>query len=62
MAIDFAQMVKRSDVDYYLKYLQPRRCVDVLQPGNDQIAFYSNVPGYYPTGGFQSPVRSSPIE
>jgi type II secretory pathway component PulJ len=50
MAEDFAQIVKRSDVDYFLK-----------QPGNtqagpnantsqsDQIAFYSQVEGYYPT-------------
>jgi len=44
MALDFAQMVKRPDVDYYLK--SPA----TLQNGNDQIAFYSGVPGYYPTG------------
>jgi hypothetical protein len=50
MAIDFTQMVKRSDVDYYLKSSANP------QPGNDQIAFYSNVPGYYPTTGAQSPV------
>ena len=58
MAVDFAQMVKRSDVDYYIKSSAPagggtRR---VLQLGNDQIAFYSVVPGYYPTPSFQSPV------
>jgi hypothetical protein len=58
MAIDFAQMVKRSDVDYYLKSNNTvgsglRR---VLQPGNDQIAFYSVVPGYYPGASYQSPV------
>src|SRR5262249_10771358 len=28
----------------------------VLQLGNDQIAFYSVVPGYYPATGLQSPV------
>jgi hypothetical protein len=50
MAIDFAQMVKRSDVDYYLK--SPAN----PQAGNDQIAFYSAVPGYYPSSGSQSPV------
>jgi len=58
MAIDFAQMVRRSDVDYYVKSDLPfgsllRR---VPQPGNDQIAFYSGVPGYYPPNGSQSPV------
>ena len=66
MAIDFAQMVKRSDVDYYLSLrgllldahsVRSRRAVrNLLQPGNDTIAFYSTVPGYYPSSGSQSPV------
>lgn len=43
MAIDLAQMVKRSDVDYYLKSSSN------LQSGNDQLAFYTAVPGYYAT-------------
>jgi prepilin-type N-terminal cleavage/methylation domain-containing protein len=50
IAIDFAQMLKRSDVDYYVK-----TSVNI-QPGNDQIAFYSEVPGYYPSNGSQSPI------
>ena len=64
MTIDFAQMVKRSDVDYYLKSSWfatgpppgPTGVRTLLQPGNDQIAFYSTVPGYYPSTGAQSPV------
>jgi hypothetical protein len=62
MAIDFAQMAKRSDVDYYVKSSAtppPTGVRNLLQPGNDKIAFYSSVPGYYPSGystGFQSPV------
>ena len=56
MAIDFAQMVKRSDVDYYLKSSAASPLRRVLQPGNDQIAFYSAVPGYYPSTVGQSPV------
>jgi hypothetical protein len=58
MAIDFAQMVKRADVDYYVKSNPPGAVGlrTVLQPGNDQIAFYSAVPGYYPTSSYQSPV------
>jgi hypothetical protein len=61
MAIDFAQMVKRSDVDYYLKSSAtppPTGVRNLLQPGNDQIAFFSTVPGYYPTttSTTQSPV------
>lgn len=38
-AVDIAQMVKRPDVDYYLKSAGS-------QIGNDQIAFYTMVPGY----------------
>ena len=59
MAIDFAQMVKRSDVDYYVKSSAtppPAGVRNLLQPGNDTIAFYSTVPGYYPPSGSQSPV------
>jgi hypothetical protein len=56
MAIDFAQMIKRSDVDYYLKSSAAAPLRRVLQPGNDTIAFYSAVPGYYPPSGLQSPV------
>ena len=56
MSLDIAQMVKRSDVDYYLKSSATAPYRRVLQPGNDQIAFYSSVSGYYPTTGAQSPV------
>jgi hypothetical protein len=50
MIVDFAQMVKRSDVDYYVKSSANP------ETGNDQIAFYSTVPGYYPGTGAQSPI------
>ena len=50
MAIDFAQMVKRNDVSYYVK------TAGNTQPGNDLIAFFSLASGYYPTPSFQSPV------
>jgi type II secretory pathway component PulJ len=52
MAVDFAQMVKRTDVDYYVK----RLALDQVNQ-NDQIAVYSNVPGYYP--GASPPPTSS---
>ena len=63
MGFDFAQMVKRplggvggvagvGDVDYYLKSSATAPLRSVLQPGNDQIAFYSAVPGYYPLAGY----------
>lgn len=50
MAVDFAQMVKRNDVSYYLKTQAD------TQAGNDQIAFFSTVTGYYPSPSKQSPV------
>ena len=50
MAVDLAQMVRRADVDYYVKSAAN------AQAGNDQIAFYAMVPGYYPSSGSQSPV------
>ena len=56
MAIDFEQMVKRSDVDYYLKSSAIAPLRRVLQPGNDKIGFYTTALGYYPVGGSQSPV------
>jgi prepilin-type N-terminal cleavage/methylation domain-containing protein len=51
MAIDFAAMVKRSDVDYYLK---GRPASNDQNGGNDQIAFFSEVAGY--SSGSPSPV------
>src|SRR6266705_4368226 len=59
MAIDFAQMIRRSDVDYYLKSSTPASDCTLCtrQRGNDQIAFYSTVPGWSAlTGAQQSPV------
>ena len=59
MAIDFAQIVRRADIDYYLKSSTTandcRLCT--RQRGNDQIAFYSTVPGWAAlTGAQESPV------
>ena len=48
IAMDFAQMVRRTDVDYYLKSAAN------AQTGNDQLAFYCIVPGYNSTSA--SPV------
>ena len=50
MAIDFDQMLKRSDVSYYVK------TTGNAQAGNDQIAFFSAVPGYYSQDGYNSNV------
>jgi prepilin-type N-terminal cleavage/methylation domain-containing protein len=82
MAIDFAHMVIRPDVDYYLKQgiassvpssttssfysnslgqyelgspdqykLANKQLATATLPGNDQISFYSQMPGYYSTSG-----------
>jgi type II secretory pathway pseudopilin PulG len=56
MAIDFAQLVKRSDVDFWAKGTVAPNSVGGAMAGNDQITFYSTVPGYYPSSGSQSPV------
>jgi prepilin-type N-terminal cleavage/methylation domain-containing protein len=57
MAEDFAQMLKRSDVDFYGKgTAAPNSVGGTMSGGNDQIAFYSQVPGYYPSTGSQSPI------
>jgi hypothetical protein len=56
MAIDFAQLVKRNDIDFFGKGTTAPNSVGGAMTGNDQIAFYSGVPGYYPSSGSQSPV------
>lgn len=43
MALDFAQLIKRSDVSYYIK------TAGTPMTGNDLAGFYSAVEGYYPT-------------
>ncbi|HEY9807488.1 MAG TPA: hypothetical protein V6D04_13030 [Candidatus Obscuribacterales bacterium] len=48
MAIDFDQMLKRTDVSYYVK------TTGNTETGNDQIAFFSAVPGYYSQAGYNS--------
>jgi competence protein ComGC len=65
MALDFGQMLKRTDVDYYVKQKAAYnghgnghgcgrgRNADL---GSDQIAFFSEVPGYYPGLAQQSPI------
>src|SRR6266705_4182662 len=67
MAVDFAQMLKRTDVDYYFK------ANNTKYPGksglhrkgggppgqtdlNDYIAFYTQAPGYWSGSGSASPI------
>ena len=48
MGIDLDQMLTRTDVSYYVK------TTGNTQPGNDRIAFFSAVPGYYSQAGYNS--------
>ncbi len=60
MAVDFSQMLERTDIDYYVKgptnyngHGQGHgwgRRRQTGQQGSDQLAFFSQVPGYYPSG------------
>jgi prepilin-type N-terminal cleavage/methylation domain-containing protein len=47
MAFDISRMTKRTDVDYYF---QKNTTSSGSIPGNDQMAFYSESGGYYPSG------------
>ena len=55
ITIDFAQMLKRSDLDLFAKQTAAPNSVGGAMGGNDSMAFYSAVPGYYPASGSQSP-------
>ena len=50
IGVDFTRMLRRTDVDYFFKSAANP------QSGNDQIAFFSIVAGYYPLSGSQSPL------
>ena len=70
MAVDLAQTLNRTDLDYYVKggsttYDQQHgngnghgwgHQRQAGQQGSDQIAFFSQVPGYSPGTGSQSPI------
>jgi prepilin-type N-terminal cleavage/methylation domain-containing protein len=70
MAVDFGKMLKRTDIDYWLKQQGARyypghsfghsqgkgRNPAKTQQGSDQIALFSQMPGYYPSSGSQSPL------
>ena len=47
MAVDFGQIVKRADVDYYF---QKNGSGSPGGAADDQLAFYSETSGYYPPG------------
>ena len=54
MAVDFGEIVKRADVDYVFQ----KNPTSGSTYGNDQVAFFSQVPGYL--GSTPVPVPSTP--
>jgi prepilin-type N-terminal cleavage/methylation domain-containing protein len=56
LAVDFGEIVKRADASYYLK-----DGVATLQTGNDQLAFFSQVPGYLNSSPAPVPSTPSPV-
>ena len=50
VAVDFAQMVKRRDTDFFGKGTAAPNSTGGTMIGNDQIAFYSSVAGYHASG------------
>jgi hypothetical protein len=50
IGLDLARMVRRPDVDYYVKGPLDS------EVGNDHIAFFCSTPGYYPSTGSQRPL------
>jgi len=68
MAVDFEKMLKRTDIDYFVKQAGARyypghseghgigQKGKPSQPGSDQIVFYSAAPGYSPSAGLASPI------
>jgi hypothetical protein len=55
LAIDITQIVKRTEIDYYLKSPANPQTASGATPGNDQLAFFAQASGYYPSTGSQSP-------
>ena len=55
-AVDFSQMIKRPDVDFFGKGSDAPNSVGGPMTGNDQLAFYSAVPGYHPSAVSASPI------
>ena len=56
LGVDLAQMIKRSDVDFCGKGTAAPNSVGSAMPGNDQLAFYSAVPGYHSSSLSPSPI------
>jgi type II secretory pathway component PulJ len=56
LAADLAQMVTRSDLDFFGKGTGAPNSIGGTMPGNDQFAFYSTVPGYHASSGSPGPI------
>lgn len=57
MALDFAQIVKRNDVEYNLKFSSnPMTAATQSGSPNDRMTFFATVPGDFTGEGSQSPI------
>ncbi|HZE13849.1 MAG TPA: hypothetical protein VE086_08830, partial [Chthoniobacterales bacterium] len=56
LSADFAQLAKRSDLDFFGKGTAAPNSVGGTMPGNDRFAFYSAVPGYHASSGSAGPI------
>lgn len=56
LAVDLAQMIKRSDVDFFGKGTVAPNSAGGAMAGNDQLAFFSSVPGYHSSGTSPGPI------
>jgi len=55
-SVDLAQMIKRSDVDFFGKGTATPNSAGSAMPGNDRFAFFSTVPGYHSSNASPSTV------
>ena len=62
MAVDFAQLVKRNDLDLFAKGTIAPNSVGSTMTGNDQMAFFSAVPGSIHQEAIKVPCRLLLIE
>lgn len=56
IAADLAQMVKRSDLDFFGKGTAPPNSIGGAMSGNDQFAFFSAAPGYHSSSSSPGPI------
>jgi type II secretory pathway component PulJ len=56
LGADLAQMLRRSDLDFFGKGTAAPNSIGGIMPGNDRFAFYSAVPGYHASSSSPGPI------